>query len=328
MISETEKQKVNKKIAFCIVASVVLCIGITPVFAANPILSSIGSIVTTVFGWLLEIIFTFVVGIMETICGLFLSTMNIDLTAIESSTLLNGFNFFHEGIKIVAVALATIMVGWQIFSIIVSPAIGSKQTQSVGSIFVRALIFIPLTYVIKDLAFDTLRMFQNVYSGFFSAYNAQSHNGLLAYSFLSSEIPAENFVDGLGINVVFTEGGAATALAGVISLVIGSIFIIGITLQFLKLLLEMMQRFVVMLVYVYLSPLAFACGVGANTIYITKQFLTVFISSGILWILNVWSVGISLSLFSYAGEAFSAGTEEFFPVGYTHIRIFKNCAET
>lgn len=303
---ECQKRQSRKKFIFFSCCIIALFIGITPTFA-----SAIGDLLISVLGWLISGISMLLLGLIETVANLFLSVMAIDLSQLESMGFFRGFNEFVVGIRLIAVTLASVSLLWQLFAVFFGPFVGTKQISSIGNIVSRALIFIPLTYLVQPLAMDTLRMFQDIYNGFFAVYRANP-GGAFSFMSLSQIINPETFLSDLGISLSSVFNGEISPLADVVSILISCIFMILITWNFVKLLLEMTQRFVVMLVYVYLSPLASACGVGPNSISISKQALTLFVSSGVLWILNVWSVGIALSLFGSVGSAMTAGATGFF----------------
>lgn len=303
MLAASKREQTKKKFIFFSCCFIALWLGFTPVLA-----DGIGDILVSIVGKLISVICWLVLGVIETVASAFLTVMAVDINTIETMGFLRGFNEFTEGIRLIAVALASVAVLWQLFNILIGPFIGIKQVQSVGSIITRALIFIPLTYFVQTLALDTLRMFQSVYTEFFKVYKADV-NGVFGYDGLSSAINPDTFLADLGIP---PSNAIQGPLIDVVSVLISCALMIVISWNLVKLLLEMTQRFVVMLVYVYLSPLAAACGVGANSINISKQSLTLFLSSGTLWILNVWSVGIALSLLGSVIVAMKSGVLGFF----------------
>lgn len=73
--------------------------------------------------------------------------------------------------------------------------------------------------------------------------------------------------------------------------------IILIGVSFIKLLLEAVERYVVLFVLLYLSPLAASGIASESTIGVSKRYLTMFFSQCLLLILNVWSLKMINSLF-------------------------------
>ena len=301
MLPEQKRRQSKREFIFVSCCLIAVCIGVTPVYAG------IGDLLISVLGWIISGIARFFLGVVETVAQCFMAVMAIDLTQLEHLGFLEGFNTFALGIRAVAVGIAGVILLFQLYPVLFGPFVGSKQTSSVGGTIGRALIFIPLTYIIQPLALEVLGWFQAVYTTFYDVYK----NTYMSTS-LSFQIDPATFLERLGIGQSPVFNGDISPLAEVVSILISCVFMIVILWNFVKLLLEMSQRFVVMLVYVYLSPLAAASGVGVNSISILKQSLTMFLSSGILWILNVWSVSIALSLFGNAGDAMAGGAGGFF----------------
>ena len=293
--------KKDVKLFLCLAAAGL--VGFVPAYAGG-----ITDILVSVFGFFILAITKGIVWILEMLSNLFLGAMSVDVNTLISNGYLKGFETFAEGIRIVATGIALAIVMWQLFVVLWGPLIGAQQTQSVMAIVMRGLIFVPLTYFIQPLALGVLKQFQSVYNAFLSVYNANP-DGVFGVKLLSDYINPDTFMNDLGIsgsNIV------ETTIQDILGTAMACIMIAVITWQFIKLLLELAQRFVAMLFYVYLSPLAAACGVGANSIQITKSALTLFISSGILWVLNVWSVSVCLGLFSAVDSAVGSGASGFF----------------
>ena len=299
--------KNDAKLFLCL--AVVILVGFVPSYAGG-----ITDIFVSIFGFFITVIASSIAWLLELIANTFLNAMGTDVQEMLDAGILTGFQTFTEGIRILATGLALAIVMWQLFVVLWGPLIGAQQTQSIGSIVLRGLIFVPLTYFIQPLAMDVLELFQSVYNEFLSAYKTTT-GGVITFNMLSSQFNLDTFgtdfldFDDLSANPFKIIDGE---IQDILATVIACVMIIVITWQFIKLLLETAQRFVVMLFYVYLSPLAAACGVGANSMQITKSALTLFVSSGILWILNVWSIGVCLGLFEAIGTAVGGGATKFF----------------
>lgn len=100
---------------------------------------------------------------------------------------------------------------------------------------------------------------------------------------------------GVDLSKVFSvKGVLATRFAKVSSLVyLIMILIIGISL--IKLLLEIVERYVVTFVLMYLSPLAAATLASSTTSGIYKKFFSMFVSQCILIFLNAWCLKMAVS---------------------------------
>ena len=287
-----EKTRQFKKrsiiITCCLVA---LFVGVVPAYAG------IGDILMSIFGWLISTICQFVLGILETIAAVFLTAMSIDYDELQQMHVLSAFANFAPVIQILSTTIAGVILLWQLLTVFFGPYLGTKQNTSTGSIVARALIFIPLTFVVQPLAEGALRMFQDVYASLLNDWYAQSGTTTipsLSEAFTNAFGGFGNFFSQVGAPI---PGILANELAEIASILVSCVLLILIMWNYLKFLLEMTQRFVVMIVYVYLSPLAVACGVSPSGIEIAKKSLSVFISSGVLWLLNVWCIGIASGLF-------------------------------
>ena len=72
---------------------------------------------------------------------------------------------------------------------------------------------------------------------------------------------------------------------------------------FMKLLLESIERYIVLFLLIYASPLASATLASEATKDIYKKFLTMFVSQCILMILNIWILKLCISMFENLGAS-------------------------
>ena len=88
---------------------------------------------------------------------------------------------------------------------------------------------------------------------------------------------------------------------------------------FIKLLLEAVERYVILFVLVYLSPLAFSMLASETTSGIFKRFMSMFIGQCVLLVVNAWSLQMVASMFFSVSLS---GTKLLtLLVGYAFIRI-------
>lgn len=92
-----------------------------------------------------------------------------------------------------------------------------------------------------------------------------------------------------------------------------------IAFAFLKMIIEIVERYVILFVLIYLSPLAASTIASETTFGIYKRYLSMFISQCILMVLSVWSLKMVASLFNnfYASE----NDLLVLLMGYAFIRI-------
>lgn len=280
----------------CVITA--LFIGIQPAFAGG-----LSDIITTALATVISFICKVIAGFQAKTIELFLKGMGTDITEYRSMGLLAGFDTFTGIIKAIGIGIACVAVAWQLFAIMFGPVLGIKQEKSVGLIIFRALLFIPLTYGIQNMAEAAFSAMQSVYSAILSGYT----NAVMGATEDGTYTGLVNaMTDNQLINEFVATGGAAETFT-VIGVLISAIILILVLWNFLKLVFEAIQRFAVMIVYVYLSPLAAACGVVGDG-SIPKKALGLFFSSGILWILNIWCIGVAQSLISLYASALSNGT--------------------
>lgn len=86
-----------------------------------------------------------------------------------------------------------------------------------------------------------------------------------------------------------------------LSILVYLIILVNIAWQFLKLLLEAIERFMWLYVLLYTSPLAFSTLASSATSDTFRKFLSMFISQALLMVLNIWSVKMALSVFASIG---------------------------
>ena len=91
--------------------------------------------------------------------------------------------------------------------------------------------------------------------------------------------------------------GASTAVAAVGIVLIIIIILLGY--QILALLFEMIERWIMLGVLVYTSPLAWATIVSSNTRPMFQKWLNMFLSQCLLLLINAWSVKMLFSIMSY-----------------------------
>lgn len=98
------------------------------------------------------------------------------------------------------------------------------------------------------------------------------------------------------------------------------ILLLMVAIAFVKLLLEAVERYVVLFVLVYLSPLAFATMASESSFGVFKKFFTMFISQCILLILTIWSVEMGISMLGNLDSAPGSPVIGLL-MGYAFLRI-------
>lgn len=112
---------------------------------------------------------------------------------------------------------------------------------------------------------------------------------------------------------------AANDIFPVSSMLLYGVLLVMVGVAFIKLLLEGVERYVILFVLLYLSPLPACTLASPETSGIFKKYLSMFISQCILLILNIWSVQMVYSLFW--SVTFSPVKMLTLLIGYAFIRI-------
>lgn len=203
----------------------------------------------------------------ETATNFISSVFGYDITVFNQTF---GFAAIaYEVIRNAALALALILAAWQIINFFTKGAEASttpiraalNAVVAVGFIFYGNYLF-ELILDFCQYPFDTLLTINSV--------DKSIHINMNVTSFISS---------------AFSGG----------SMLLYLIMLILICFSFIKLLLEIVERYVVTFVLLYLSPLASSTLASSNTNGIFKKFLTMFISQCILLFLNVWCLKMACS---------------------------------
>lgn len=167
---------------------------------------------------------------------------------------------------------------------------GNKKAESPGRMFVGIVTSGVLMFIAQDLMF---LLFDSVIQPLTSEFNNAIENSSLIQS-------SSGIFDMIGSSLI---QGFST---GLISILLAILMLIIIGINFFKLALEMVQRYVIIAVICILSPLAFAAGACQETRDIAKRWFRMFWSQGVLLFLNVWCIGISLQCMinvqSYSGD--------------------------
>lgn len=98
------------------------------------------------------------------------------------------------------------------------------------------------------------------------------------------------------------------------------IMLILIGFSYIKLLLEIVERYVVTFVLMYLSPLASATLASSSTSGIYKKFFTMFISQCLLLFLNVWCLKMAVSGLDLSSSGHDSPTVSFL-LCYAFLRV-------
>ena len=247
--------------------------------------------------WIFEGIATWVASvmtqIMDAISGVFIGALGTDMTAMEEY-----FPFAVSAYTIIqytAWALLFLVAVWQIFRAFSGPL---AETENPLAILARGAIFgflIAYTKPIFSLALDIAR----------APYTA----------LMDSTLDPGDFTFA-GIEQALTNGlTTLVSVSTVVGLILLIILMIALAWNYFKLLLETVERYVLVGVLCYTSPLAYAMGASKATSRVFQSWCRMVGSQLLLLVLNVWflrAFNSSVGQFIANGGALTNGQGNIF----------------
>ena len=247
--------------------------------------------------WIFEGIATWVASvmtqIMDAISGVFIGALGTDMTAMEEY-----FPFAVSAYTIIqytAWALLFLVAVWQIFRAFSGPL---AETENPLAILARSAIFgflIAYAKPIFSLALDIAR----------APYTA----------LMDSTLDPGDFTFA-GIEQALTNGlTTLVSVSTVVGLILLIILMIALAWNYFKLLLETVERYVLVGVLCYTSPLAYAMGASKATSRVFQSWCRMVGSQLLLLVLNVWflrAFNSSVGQFIANGGALTNGQGNIF----------------
>ena len=247
--------------------------------------------------WIFEGIATWVASvmtqIMDAISGVFIGALGTDMTAMEEY-----FPFAVSAYTIIqytAWALLFLVAVWQIFRAFSGPL---AETENPLAILARGAIFgflISYAKPIFSLALDIAR----------APYTA----------LMDSTLDPGDFTFA-GIEQALTNGlTTLVSVSTVVGLILLIILMIALAWNYFKLLLETVERYVLVGVLCYTSPLAYAMGASKATSRVFQSWCRMVGSQLLLLVLNVWflrAFNSSVGQFIANGGALTNGQGNIF----------------
>ena len=231
--------------------------------------------------------------IMDAISGLFLEALGTDMTAMEEY-----FPFAVSAYTVVqymAWALLFLVVAWQLFR-----AFGGPLTEAENPLHLlaRGGIFAILITYAKPIFSLLLNIARAPYT-----------------ALMDTSMAPSNFTFA-GIQQVLSNGlTTIVSVATVVGLILLIILMIALAWNYFKLLLETVERYVLVGVLCYTSPLAYAMGASKATSRVFQSWCRMVGSQLLLLVLNVWflrAFDSSVGQFIANGGALTSGQGSIF----------------
>lgn len=231
----------------------------------------------TIVSWIVSVIGE----LLDAVVTGFLGMMNLDLASISASfpALTSGYRIFQA----IGLGLVVLIAAVQIMKFFLGPLAESKDTPIrilLRSAIAAALIWFGghILQIVVDLARIPYEIFVTLDAG----------AGTMTFSDMWENVGDLNLIDGVTI-----------ALGGAAALVLGLIMIVLIGWNLLKLMVEVCERFLMIGVLAYASPLVYPTLASQATSDVFKRFLGMFFGQCAIMTLSAWMLKLVLSGFAF-----------------------------
>ena len=253
--------------------------------------------------WIFEGIITWISSIasslMDAVSGLFLNALGADMTVMEEY-----FPFItvaYTVMQYMAWAILFLITVWQLFRTFGGPI---TEAEHPLHLIARSSIFALLIGYARPIFMVALDIARAPYTA------------LLGLSMTSEDFTFAGLEETLS-NGLLTIASTVTVIAPILLLIL----LISIGWNYFKLLLETVERYIVVGVLCYTSPLAFAMGGSKETNQVFKSWCRMVGSQLLLLVMNVWFLrAFSSSVGQYIGNGGAVST------GHGSIFLWFFCA--
>lgn len=247
--------------------------------------------------WIFEGIVKWVAGVaselLDTVSGLFLNALGTDMTAMEEY-----FPFVTKAFTVMQYfswAVLFLITVWQLFRVFGGPI---TEAENPLTLIARSSLFAVLIAYAKPIFLITLDIARAPYT-----------------ALLDITMTGEDFTFA-GVEQTLSNGIASfVAITSVVGTLLILILLIALGWNYFKLLLETVERYVVVGVLCYTSPLAYSMGASKATSQVFKSWCRMVGSQLLLLTMNVWFLrGFSTSVGQFIGNggALSNGNGSIF----------------
>lgn len=247
--------------------------------------------------WIFEGIVTWVCSIvsqlMDAVSGLFLQALGTDMTAMEEYFPFVGKAF--TVMQYMAWAILFLITVWQLFRVFGGPI---TEAENPWVLLARSSLFALLIGYAKPIFMTVLDIARAPYT-----------------ALMEISMTAEDFTFA-GIEQALTNGlTTIVSIVSMVGLLLLVILEIALGWNYFKLLLETVERYIVVGILCYTSPLAFSMGASKSTSQVFKSWCRMVGSQMLLLVMNVWflrAFDSSAGQFLGNGGALSTGKGSIF----------------
>ena len=253
--------------------------------------------------WIFEGIITWVSSVvtdlMDAVSGMFLQALGTDMTAMEEY-----FPFVNKAFTVMqytAWAILFLITVWQLFRIFGGPV---TDAENPWSLIGRSALFALLIGYAKPIFSMCLDIATAPYT-----------------ALMDIQMTAEDFTFA-GVEAMLMNGlTSLIATISVVGLLLLVILEIALGWNYFKLLLETVERYIVVGVLCYTSPLAYSMGASKVTVPVFRSWCHMVGSQLLLLVLNVWFLrGFNSSMGAYIGNGGALSS------GYGSVFLWLFCA--
>lgn len=187
-----------------------------------------------------------------------------------------------------ATALCALICLWQIFKSMWGNIV--DETEEVWKVVIRTAVCMLLILNSHSLCNMFLHIGNIFYKSMNGAYTVQSWKALFDKQDFVTETPIEYLTDTFGGEDFL--GGLETVVADFVKNLLAFVLLIPVAYNYVKLILEVAERYIVLAFLTYTAPLALAMGTSKSTANIMKSWGRMYGSAILMMIFNAWTLGL------------------------------------
>ena len=261
-----------------------------------------------ILDWIFEGIVQWIAGfvseLMDSISGIFLETLGTEMDVMEAY--FPFMNTAYEIFQYTGWAILLLITVWQLFRAFGGPL---TEAENPWQLIIRSTLFAVLIRFAKGIFLTILLIARGPYA-----------------ALMDQSIDPGDFKFA-GVEQVLTSGiTTIVSAATIVGLILMLILLIALGWNYFKLLLEVVERYVVVGVLFYTSPLAFSLGGSKATSNVFKSWCRMVGSQLMLLVLNVWflrAFNSSVGQFVVNGGALKSGGGNIFLWMFCSLALLK-----
>lgn len=231
---------------------------------------------------MLELILNFFVDMvadfLKMLIGVFNTIMVFDLT--KFGQIFPVAHTFYEYFQAIGIGLVMTIAIFNLFKFFAGPL--TRTTEKPTSILVRSFFAIGLIFFgnyILSIVFDATHSIYDAFTGAITDTSA-----------------LDAFADQSSLEGAIAGDAAGAVVGGPTILLLMIIICIALVIQFVKMMLEILERFITLCLLIYSSPLAWSTFASESSSNILKKWLSMYFGQCVLMILSAWGVSMFISV--------------------------------